>query len=81
MIGIEIMTHELPSVYRALSSKLRKMVESFLPLVSSEVNHTDHLIQLLRGKVILFLPRKGEFCNSPKWNFITVPGEGGRITE
>ena len=42
--GISIMPHPLPSVYRILSSTLRKVIELFMQLVSSAINHPDHLL-------------------------------------
>ena len=47
------MPHALTSVYRILFSTLRKVIEAFMQLVSSEINHPYHLLPFLRGAVIL----------------------------
>ena len=60
------MPHELPSVYRVLLSTLMKPIEALLTLVSSSVNHPDHMLPFLIYTVILFIPKKGEGCNEPK---------------
>ena len=44
MVGIEIIPRAFPSVYRVMLSMLRKVVEAFVQLVSSVVNHPDHLL-------------------------------------
>ena len=44
MIGIAIIPHILPSVYSIMVSMLRKMIETFVKLVSSAVNHPDNLL-------------------------------------
>ena len=43
-----------------------------MQLVYPAVNHPCHLSPFLAGTVVLSIPRKGDSCNSSKWNCITV---------
>ena len=72
MLGIEIMPHTLPSVYKLLLSMFRKLIEAFVQLVSSVVNHIDHMLPFWRVTVRFFLPRKGKYFYSSKFHCILV---------
>ena len=41
MTGISITPHELPSVYRITQITLIKLIEQFMEIISSAVNHPD----------------------------------------
>ena len=72
MIVIEIFPHSLTSVYRILLSMLRKIIEVFVQLVSSAVNHSYHMPPFLLVTVILLSSKKGRglWClQVPNYNY------------
>ena len=44
IIGKAIIPHTLPLINNKMSSTLRKVVEAFVQLVPSVVNHSDHML-------------------------------------
>ena len=60
---------------------LRKFIESFVQLVSSEANHPDHLPLFCIDKFLLSPSKKVEGFHASKFHFLTVPEEEYMITE
>ena len=58
MKRIEIVPHVLTSVCRIMVSMLITVIEAFINILSSVVNHPDHLIALWRGAMILLFSKK-----------------------